>query len=119
MQRILSNLKQALRQTIFVLGLMLLIGTCSFFLVQQPSYAAISSANKLTPQEKIDRAYEYNEAAGFQEEKREEAYEEAIKDAESPQTLEKAYERELKAEKVQEPNIIQKAEELIEKVTSK
>ena len=118
MQRILSNLTQALRQTIFVLGLMLLIGS-SFFFVQQPSYAAISPANKLTPQEKIDRAYEYNEAAGFQEEKREEAYEEAVKDAESPQTMEKAYERELKAEKVQEPNIIQKAEELIEKVTSK
>ena len=118
MQRILSNLKQALRQTIFVLGLMLLIGG-SFFLVQQPSYAAISSANKLTPPEKIDRAYEYNEAAGFQEEKREEAYEEAVKDAETPQTMEKAYERELKAEKVQEPNIIQKAEKLIEKVTTK
>ncbi len=119
MQRILTSLKQSLRQTIFVLGLMLLISLSSLFSVQESSYAATYSVNKLTPEEKTDRAYEYNEAAGIQEEKREEAYEKAIKDAESPQTVEKAYERELKAENVKEPNIIEKAENLIEKATSK
>jgi len=119
-QRILSSFNQALRQTIFVLGLMLLISISSSFLfVQQSSYADPYSATKLTPEEKIDRAYEYNEAAGIQEERREEVYEQAIKDSKTPQTVEKAYERELKAEKVQEPNIIEKAEKVIEKVTSK
>ncbi|MBR8835623.1 MAG: hypothetical protein DSM106950_16825 [Stigonema ocellatum SAG 48.90 = DSM 106950] len=120
MKRIFSSLTQGFCQRIFALGLMLLISlSSSFFFVQQPGYAAISPANQLTPENKVDRAYEYGEAAGFEEQKREDAYEKAIKDSESPQTLEKAYERNLKAEKVQEPNILEKAEELIQNVTGK
>jgi hypothetical protein len=112
MKKILS----ILGQTLCILALTLLIGISgSFLFFDKPSYAA----NKLTPEEKIDRAYEYNEAAGFQEEGRQEAYEQAIKDSKTPQTMEKAYERELKAEDVQEPNIIQQAEKVIEKATSK
>ncbi|SRR5579883_255153 len=120
MQRILSTLKRTIGQSILVLGLMFLISIANLFLfVQKPSYATTYSANKLTPEEKIDRAYEYNEAAGFREEKRQQAYEQAIKDSKSPQSLEKAYERNLKAENVQEPNLIEKTEELIKDVTSK
>lgn len=112
MEKILSMFNQGLRRTICILGLMILIGVSgSFLFLPQSSYAA----SKLTPEEKIDRAYEYNEAAGFREEQRQEAYEKAVKDAKTPQTMEKAYERELKAENVQEPNIVQQAEKVVEK----
>lgn len=110
MQKIFNNLKQ-----VFIcLGLILVI-TLAF--VQQPSYAT----TKLTPEEKLDRAYQYNEAAGLREEKREDAYEQAVKDAESPQTMEKAYERNLKAEKAEnpDPSLIEKAKDLVKDVTSK
>lgn len=122
MQKISLTLGQALRRSIFVLGLMLLISVSSLFLfVQQPSYAVTSAASKLTPEEKINRAYIYNEAAGIREEERQEAYEQAIKDAESPATMEKAYERNEKAYEKEnpQPNLIEKAEELVEKVIGK
>ena len=117
MQRLLLTLGQALRRSIVVLGLMMLISLSGLFiLVQQPSYA-----DHLTPEEKVDRAYEYSEATGLKEEDRQEAYEEAVKDAESTGTMEKAFERNLKAERKEnpEPNLIEKAEELVEKVTGK
>ena len=114
MQRISLTLGQALRRSIFVLGLILLISVSSLFLfVQQPSYAVTSAATK------------YNESAGIKEEEkqeeRQEAYEQAIKDAESPATMEKAYERNEKAYEKEntQPNLIEKAEELVEKVISK
>lgn len=122
MQLILSSLKQVFCQTIFIVCLMVFMSLSSVFSFQQPSFAVTStSANKLTPEEKIDRAYEYNQAAGFREEQRQEAYEKAVKDSESPQSMEKAYERNVKASKQenQEPNIIEKAQELIEDVTGK
>lgn len=122
MPRILSGLKQTFCQTILIVGLMLFISMSSLFCLQQPSFAATStSANKLTPDAKIDRAYQYNEAAGFKEEEREEAYEQAVKDSESLESLEKVYERNEKAYEKEnpQPNIIEKAEEVIKDVTSK
>ncbi|WP_238360953.1 hypothetical protein [Iningainema tapete] len=121
MQLILSSLKQVFCQTIFIVCLMVFMSLSTVFSFQQPSFAVTSATNQLTPQEKIDRAYEYNQAAGFREEQRQKAYEQAIKDSETPQTLEKAYERNVKASKLenQEPNIIEKAQELIEDVTGK
>ncbi|MEA5504011.1 hypothetical protein VB735_12985 [Halotia wernerae UHCC 0503] len=127
MQRILSNLKQALRLKILVLGLMIFISLSGLFIfTQPPSYATTLEELKLippdqrpTPQEKIDRAYEYNRAAGVREEQRQEAYEQAVKDAESLETMEKAYERNLKAERKDnsQPNLLDKAGEIVEKVT--
>ncbi len=118
MQRILLTLGQAMRRSIFIVGLMTLISLSGLFIfVQQPSYADTSSSGRLTPEEKIDRAYEYSEATGLLEEDRQKAYEQALEDAESTDTIEKAYERNLKAEKGSQPNLIQKAEELVEKVT--
>jgi len=129
MPKILLTLKQALLSSILVFGLMIFISLSGLFmLVQQPSYATTLEELKLippeykpTPQEKIDRAYERNEAAGFREEQREEAYEEAIKDGENLNTMEKAYERNVKAEKAENPSegFGEKAKELIEKVTGK
>lgn len=69
MQRILLGLGQALRQKIFVLGLMVLITLSGLFIfVQHPSYAVTRSSDKLTPDEKIEGAYEYSEGAGLLEE---------------------------------------------------
>ncbi len=128
MLRILLALKQALLSSMLVFGLMIFISLSGLLMVVQPSYATTLEELKLIPpeykptsQEKIDRAYERNEAAGFREEQREEAYEQAIKDGESLNTMEKAYERNVKAEKAQNPpeSFGEKAKEVIEKVTGK
>jgi hypothetical protein len=129
MLRILLTFKQALLSSLLVFGLMIFISVSGLFMVvQQPSYATTLEELKLippeykpTPQEKIDRAYERNEAAGIREESREEAYEQALKDGESLDTMEKAYERNVKAEKAQNPpeSFGEKAKEVIEKVTGK
>jgi hypothetical protein len=118
MLRILTN--HSLRQKIFAFGCTLLITLSSFIFIQQPVYASLKSSEKLTPEEKIDRAYEYNRAAGIRAEDREEAYEQAIKDAENLNTMEKAYERNVKAYKEEnpEPNLIEKAEQLVEDVVT-
>ncbi len=117
MQRIIVTSGKALLQSILIVCLMLVFSLMAWtFGIQQPSYAITSQTNQLTPEEKIDRAYEYNRAAGIREEERQEAYEQAIKESENPQ---KTYERNLKAYKQEnpQPNLIEKAEELVEKVT--
>ena len=118
MQSIGSSLKQILRRS-FLLSLMLLMVVSTLFIfVQQPSYAFPNSdTTKLTPQEKIDRAYTFSEGVGLKEEQRQEAYEEAIEESENP---EKTYEENTKAyRKEMQPVLIEKAEELVETVTGK
>ncbi|MBN4005516.1 hypothetical protein [Nostoc sp. LPT] len=129
MQKILLSLKQALRSSFLVLSLMVFISfTGSFIFVQQTSYATTLEELKLIPpeykpnsQEKINRANEYDPGVGIQEENREEAYEQAIKDSKNLDTIEKTYERNLKAEQEQNPpeSFGEKAKEVIEKVTGK
>lgn len=122
MHPIFSGLGQAFRKSILVVGLMIFISLSGLFMfVAPPSYAVTSASDKLTSGEKIDRAYEYGEAAGLREENRQEAYEEAVKEAGTPDVLEKDYE---KAEKAYEkanpgPGPIEKAKELVEQVTGK
>jgi hypothetical protein len=118
MLQILKNLNLALRQSLFFVGLMLLITVSNLFVFVSPSYSVEIS---LTPEEKVDRAYEYSEGTGLLEEDREEAYDEALKDAKNNKTMEKAYERNLKAERAEnpQPGLIEKAEELVEKITGK
>jgi hypothetical protein len=117
MQRIVSSFKQILRRS-FVLSLMLLMIVSTLFFAQQPSYAyPASETTKLTPQEKIDRAYTYSEAVGRREEIKQESYEEAIEDSIDPQ---KAYEENTKAYRKQmQPAVMEKAEEFVETVTGK
>lgn len=129
MQKILLTLKQALRSSFLVLALMISISLSgSFIFIQQASYATTLEELKLVPaeykpnsEEKINRANEYDPGVGVQEEEREEAYEEAVKDAGNLNTMEKAYERNLKAEREQNPpeSFGEKAKEVIEKVTGK
>ncbi|MEH2350328.1 MAG: hypothetical protein V7K55_20470 [Nostoc sp.] len=129
MQKILLTLKKALRSSFLVVCLMVSISLSgSFILVQQASYATTLEELKLVPQEykpnyeeKINRANEYDPGVGVEEEERQEAYEQAIKDSKNLNTIEKTYERNLKAEKEQNPpeSFGEKAKEVIEKVTGK
>ncbi|MEH1909965.1 MAG: hypothetical protein V7L05_15355 [Nostoc sp.] len=128
MQKILLTLKQVL-SSFLVVGLMISISLSgSFIFVQQASYATTTEELKLIPpeykpnsEEKINRANEYDPGVGVQEENREEAYEQAIKDSKNLNTIEKTYERNLKAEKEQNPpeSFGEKAKEVLEKVTGK
>jgi hypothetical protein len=127
MQKILLTFKKALRSTFLVVGLIMFISLSgSFIFVQQPSFATTLEELKLIPpeykpnsDEKINRANEYDPGVGVQEEKRQEAYEQAVKDSENLGTIEKAYKRNLKAEGNSEPNLLDKAGEIVEKVTGK
>ncbi len=129
MQKILLTLKQALRSSFLVVCLMVSISLSgSFIFVQQASYATTLEELKLIPpeykpnsEEKINRSNEYDPGVGVQEEERQKAYEQAIKDSKNLNTIEKTYERNLKAEKEQNPpeTFGEKAKEVIEKVTGK
>jgi hypothetical protein len=128
-QKILLTLKQALRSSFLVVCLMVSISLSgSFIFVQQASYATTLEELKLIPpeykpnsEEKINRSNEYDPGVGVQEEERQKAYEQAIKDSKNLNTIEKTYERNLKAEKEQNPpeTFGEKAKEVIEKVTGK
>ena len=129
MQKILLTLKQALRSSFLIVCLMVSISLSgSFLFVQQASYATTLEELKLIPpeykpnsEEKINRSNEYDPGVGVQEEERQKAYEQAIKDSKNLNTIEKTYERNLKAEKEQNPpeTFGEKAKEVIEKVTGK
>jgi hypothetical protein len=128
MQKILLTLKQALRSSFLIVCLMLCISLSGSFLFVQQANATTLEELKLIPpdykpnsEEKINRANEYDPGVGVQEEEREGAYEQAIKDSKNLNTIEKTYERNLKAEQEQNPpeSFGEKAKEVIEKVTGK
>ncbi|MBD2511007.1 hypothetical protein [Nostoc sp. C057] len=129
MQKIRLTLKKALRSSFLVVCLMVSISLSgSFLFVQQASYATTLEELKLIPpqfkpnsEEKINRANEYDPGVGIQEEERQKAYEQAIKDSKNLNTIEKTYERNLKAEQEQNPpeTFGEKAKEVIDKVTGK
>jgi hypothetical protein len=127
MAKVFLALKQVLSTGFLIALAIVFISISSVFIGQQPSYAATHAELKLIPpeykptsEEKINRAYEYNRAAGVREEDRQQAYEQAIKDSQNLNTLEKAYERNLKAEQGNnQEGIIEKASDVIEQVTGK
>ncbi|MBN3907148.1 MAG: hypothetical protein HWQ35_11470 [Nostoc sp. NMS1] len=128
MQKILLTLKQALRSSFLIVCLMVSISLSGSFLFVQQANATTLEELKLIPpdykpnsEEEINRANEYDPGVGVQEEEREEAYEQAIKDSKNLNTIEKTYERNLKAEQEQNPpeSFGEKAKEVIEKVTGK
>ncbi|MBD2516120.1 hypothetical protein H6G93_14090 [Nostoc sp. FACHB-973] len=127
MPKILLTLKKALRSSLVIVSLMIFMSLSgSFIFIQQASYATTLEELKLIPpeykpnsEEKINRANEYDPGVGVQEEARQEAYEQAVKDSQNLGTIEKAYERNLKAEGKSEPNLLDKAGEIVEKATGK
>lgn len=117
MQRILLSLGQALRQKIFVLGLMTLIALSGLFIfAQHPSYAVMRAMDKLSPDEKIDRAYETSEGAGILEEDRQEKSPNA---SEAFDPSDKANEKSVEASKETnpEPSLGEQVQKVIRKVT--
>jgi hypothetical protein len=128
MQKIVLSLRQVF-SSLLVIGLIISISLSgSFIFVEQASYATTLEELKLIPpeykpnsEEKINRAYEYDPGVGVREEERQNAYEQAKKDSENLNTLEKTYERNLKAEREQNPqeSFGEKAKAVIEKVTAK
>lgn len=112
MQRILQVLGQALRKSVVIVCLMSLIGVSGLFIfVPQPSYAA-TAINKKPAQPDPNVL---NPQGGLS---REQAYEEAVKEAQSEQSIEKVYEENLEEYKEENPgpSLIEKAEKAIEKV---
>ncbi len=121
MQRILSTIGQAFAKRILILGLVSLLSLSGLFMFSnQPALAD----KALSSEEKIDRAYTYNEAAGLQEEDRQAAYDAAAQAVqEDPKVgIEKIYEEDLKEFKKENPDengLLEGAKDLVEKVTGK
>lgn len=115
MQRIIS----AIGKRLLIIGLMSLFLSSLFIFNSQPAFASRSSAAEAA----IDRAYDMNEAAGFREEDRQEAYEEATEAVANPKVgLEKIYKEDLKEYREENPSdnvLVEGAKELVEKVTGK
>ncbi len=121
MQRILLAIRQRLNQSILVIGLMVLISLGLFIFVSVPVYATTleelkltPATERLTPEEKIERAYDLNEGAGIIEERKQEAIkaESGIKEKGEDENLES-----YKAEPA--PLLIEKAQKLVERVKGK
>lgn len=120
MQRIFSAIGQAFGKGLLIFGLMSLLSLSGLFIfANQPALAEKS----LQPQEKINRAYDMNEAAGIQEEERQAAYDKAAEVVTDPKKgLEKIYEKDLKAYEKENPSdnsLVEGAKNLVDKVTGK
>ena len=111
MQRMFSALKQAIHQSILILGLISLLSFPGLFMTQ-PTLAATPN-QKLIQQDKMEKE---SQTAN----QREQEYEEQIKAAKDP---DKVYEENLKEERKANPGegIVQKtvegAEKIVDKVT--
>lgn len=125
MQRILSMISQGWQKSFFVLGLMILLSLSSLFIfVSAPVYATtleeqklIPAESRLTPEEKIERAYEFNEGAGMLEE----AKQASANAKEKFQPGKTANVKTVKTSKEadSEPNLLEKTQQFVEKVTGK
>lgn len=118
MPRMILGLSQGLRQRIFALSMMLFIALSSLFIFgQQPSYAVTSSRDKLSQEEKTERAYDFRVGTGFLEEDKQE----------SPNANkifkpeDKANEDSVKASDAakSEQGLVEQAKGLIDKITGK
>ncbi|MBD2436319.1 hypothetical protein [Nostoc sp. FACHB-110] len=128
MSRFILSLKQIVSTGVVIVGSIIFIMISGVFLsIQQPSYATTQEELKLIPpefkpntEEKINRANEYDPGVGIQEEDRQAAYEQAIKDSQNLNTLEKAYKNNLKEEQAENSQSLGKqASEVINKVIGK
>lgn len=119
MQRILLSLGQALRQKIFVLGLMTLVALSGLFIFgEHPSYAVTRSMDKLSQDEKIERAYDFRQGTGILEEERQDK---SPNKAEAFDPSDKANVESVKASKEPnpEPSLVEQAKKVVDKVLGK
>lgn len=126
MQQIISTLGQKLQKSILVLGLMTLISLSGLFIfVSAPAWATTSeelklipASERLTSEEKIDRAYIFRQGAGALEEVRQEK---SPNKAEPFDPIDKANVESVKAskEKNPEPSLGEQVQKAFEKVIGK
>jgi len=123
MQRILSILRQGLQKRIF-LGLIVLLCLSGLFLfVSAPVYATTFEEQELVPpqeerltsDEKIERAYEFGEGAGILEEDKQ-ASGNRFSTFKPNETVNEKSVTNSKAKST--PGLVEKAQELIQKVTN-
>ena len=112
MRNIMENIRQIIRRgTVVLLVALLVLGFVS----------RSSFAETLTPEEKIDRAYETSESTGIAEE----IYQQRLKEGQNPEKMPKPFRRvvDLEGKEVPETSLIEdsvaKVREAVEKVTGK
>lgn len=122
MKRMFVQFGQALLRQVLMVGVMLLLSLSGCLLwLQQPSYASAAVSNSLTPEEKVDQAYEIGVGTGMQEEE----YQRRLQAGEDPTKMSKPYRRILEADKEAVPKTsaleakINRARNLTNKVTGK
>ncbi|WP_017719213.1 hypothetical protein [Kamptonema formosum] len=120
MQRILSSLGQTLRKSFLILSLALSLGSLIslsglFLFSAQPGYAATAADRQPDRTEIVAPTY-----PDRQPENRQEAYEEAVEDAESLQSMQQAYRENLEEyrEANPEPSLLEKVGQAIENLTA-
>ena len=114
MRQVFLTLKQTFYKTVILMGLVSLIYTTGFSIVERPSYA---DTLKQPVKEQPFILDEPQTATN-----REAAYEEAVDAVKKPDGLEKEYEKDLKTFKQENPSenpVVEGAKELIDKVTGK
>ncbi len=118
MQQIILGLLQASRRRIFALGMLIFIALSSLFIFgQQPSYAITSSRDKLSQDEKTERAYDFRVGTGLLEEDKQTSPE--ANKIFKPE--DKANEKSVKASDAQksERSLVEQAKDFIDQVTGK
>ncbi|NJR51807.1 MAG: hypothetical protein HC780_21715 [Leptolyngbyaceae cyanobacterium CSU_1_3] len=107
----LSTLRQAIRKSVVILSLAILMVSSSFLTVSQASFADTESP--LATEKSFSKVTQ-NPAS------RSAAYEEAAEAAKDPEGLEKEYEKEMEVFKEEHPSenpVIEGVKEVVEKVT--
>jgi ABC-type lipoprotein release transport system permease subunit len=117
MQRILLGVKQIMRHTMFVLSLMTLITLSGLFIfTAHPSYAVTRSMDKLSADEKVDRAYQYRQGTGMLEEVRQEESPNASEPFD-PSDEHKVKSVKASKEENPEPSLPEQLQKVVKKVT--
>lgn len=114
MKRVLKALGQTLSQSILLVCILALIGLA--VVPNQPVYAGSIYSSQTPKEAKIT-----DPAESFKDLNPQAAYDDIVKTAQNPAKVEKVYEESLDEYKAEHPqeSIVEKAEELIEKVTGK
>ncbi len=115
--RFMQSLLKTLAQKVVTLGLMLLIVFSGLNIFVAPSYAITASRDKLTSQDKIDRAYQFREGAGILEEEKQASS--SAKQIFKPE--DKANIKSVKESQAtdSEKSLLEQGKDLLEKVTAK
>ncbi len=111
MNHLFSALTAIFRKITVIFALIAVIALPNFVILQNPSWAA------KTNDPKLEQTFS---AEDFEQEYPAESYEEAVKSAKTPETLEKEYEKNLKIYKDASPDkggLVETAKEVVEKVT--